>query len=149
MASALTYFVDGNFEPVVGGDTYAKLDDINLLMNFSERWSTLTETTKDLYLSEATLRINQLQVYGEKYDAAQPLLFPRQFNDTDAVFSLEEQAKRLLRACGYIIEHAVGRLPINITESTLAREMIIPRGQPMPREAKQALSPYKVKRRFM
>lgn len=149
---ALIYFVNGSNVPVVNADSYADFNKIDVLLEWSPIWRSLSTPLKERRIQMATQHIDAaFQYAGERIDtniANQTLEFPRDFGvpdtdtDTPNYFTIAEQKRRLLNAVRHIIDKSLTRLGANIQEYQGDGELIRQLQEHTPREVIQLLSPY-------
>jgi len=141
---ALTYFLDGNNDPVATGDSYVEIQMIDDYFTGGgcAPWNAMILTDKEDYLKALTRRIdNDYIFYGVKVDTTtpQPLQFPRTIGGDPDNYGIEPQKKMLLRYIAAMIEYEIVKLPIGIFTQSQGRQSVTARQQTVPRESLSAI----------
>jgi hypothetical protein len=140
---ALIYYRDNAYAPVAGGNAYATRSQIDPLLQFHPRWKYLDDPMKDEAIIAASAQIDIMSYSGVKVSPTQPLQFPRQYNETDGVFAVEQQDRRLVQAVSAQVEYNLARAGIGMTAYSHGNESLTPRQEIICREAQFALEPYR------
>jgi hypothetical protein len=140
---ALTYYRDNAYAPVAGGNAYATPSQIDPLLQFHPRWKYMDNTMKDDAIVAASAQIDIMSFYGEKVSSSQPLQFPREYNQTEGVFAVQQQDRKLLQAVSAQIEYNLARSGIGMTAYSHGNESLTARQEIICREAQFALDPYR------
>lgn len=140
---ALTYFVDGNLDPVAGGNAYATEPNLSPLLNFHPKWAILTQAEREDKIVEASAQIDSLDFKGAVASPTQPLQFPRKMTeDTDGEFTRGAQVRRLFRAVAAQVEYNLNRVGIGMVTYGHGGESFTQRQDMICREASMSLGIY-------
>ena len=88
----------------VNSNSYVTLEEANNILELvfdSAEWSALTDEQKKVCLVNATNKINQLFVKGEKLDSSQELIFPRDWETAVSNSVKIAQCYEALEICRY------------------------------------------------
>lgn len=88
----------------VNSNSYVTLEEANNILELvfdNAEWSALTDEQKKVCLINATNKINQLFVKGEKLDSSQELIFPRDWETTVSNSVKMAQCYEALEICRY------------------------------------------------
>lgn len=140
---AQVYYLDVDNLPEPTGDSYALFDQIDGALSvggFCDKWKALSDAQKEDIIKELTARIDALYIFsGEKYDADQPLQFPRVNIGPENYFGIQAQKRSLLSFIKCQIEFELVRLPIGIQHLSEGNQSVEYRQQTTCREAMAAI----------
>lgn len=139
----LVYFVDGNLDPVAGGNAYTTEPKLTPLLNFHPKWAILTAAEREDKIVEATAQLDTLDYKGKLFAPTQPLQFPRAMTeDTEGEFTREAQVRRLFRAVAAQVEYNLNRVGIGMVNYSHGGESFTQRQDIICREAQMTLGIY-------
>ena len=138
----LVYYRDPAYIPIPTGNAYALLTQIDPLLVFHAKWLYLDTLMREDAIVNASAQIDIMSFTGEKFSAAQPLQFPRQYNETSGIFSIPEQDRKLVQALSAQIEYNLNRMGIGIVQYAHGNESMTPRQDIICREAQMSLGRY-------
>lgn len=139
---ALIYYRDISFAPVIAGNAYAELVQIEPLLAFHGKWKYLDTTAKEAAIVSASAQLNLMSFKAEKVNPLQAMKFPREFDESIGLFSYAGQDERLLEAVASQIEWNLNRVGIGMTSYQHGNESFTPRQETICREALFALEPF-------
>ncbi len=144
---ALVFFVDGNNDPVLTGDAYATVEQIDDVLSFNDciAWPNLTLTEKEDKIKAMTRKIDDAYqtLYGEVFDVAQPLNFPRKGVGSSLAFGVDNQKAHLRNYIAAQIEYELLKQGIGVLQLSQGRESVVARQQITAREALASINRYR------
>lgn len=138
----LVYYRDNAYAPVPTGNAYAELTKIDPLLLYHAKWKYLSPTMREDAIVNASAQLNVMGFSGAKVSPTQPLKFPREYDETEGLFSYEGQDERLLEALAAQVEYNLSRTGIGVTSYSHGNESVTPRQDMICREALFALEPF-------
>jgi hypothetical protein len=138
----LVYYRDSAYAPVLAGNAYATLEQIEPLLAFHAKWRYLDTPAKESAIINASAQLDLMSYKAETVNPAQAMKFPREFGETAGVFSYAGQDERLLEATAAQVEFNLNRVGVGMVTYQHGNEAFTPRQEMLCREAIFALEPF-------
>jgi len=132
------------FDTPATGDSYCSIADADKALIWSEKWKIMTESEKEAWIKAASAQADRRPFFGDKSDSGNAMEFPRNFGtpDTDRVFGIDAQKRKLKNYVLAFLEYNLNRIGIGVTSYTIGDESIRHEGLTEPNQARMALWDY-------